>query len=106
MATVQLMKAAARKLRIAAGPATSMAAPEPRRRPVPMEPPTATMAICPAVSWWRRPSSWIAGDKGSEGMEHDIKKAMDRPNGESGGSAGESGKNFIEIGETPRLRGI
>jgi len=50
MATVQLMKAAARKLRMAAGPASSIAAPEPRRRPVPMEPPTATMAIWAAES--------------------------------------------------------
>jgi hypothetical protein len=48
-----------------------------------MEPPTATMAICPAESWWRRPSSlvrprlvrprWIAGEAGSEGMQHHIK---------------------------------
>src|SRR5260370_30330445 len=82
MATAQLMKAAARKLRMAAGPATSMAAREPRRRPVPMEPPTATMAICPAESWWRRPSSlvciWWMG--GAEAMEHHIKKGGERPN--------------------------
>src|SRR6266481_9707965 len=56
-ATVQLMKAARMKLRMTAGPASSMAAAVPRRSPVPMEPPTATMVICPAVSWWRRPDS-------------------------------------------------
>src|SRR6202043_2415064 len=72
MATVQLIKAATTKLRIAAGPATSMAAPEPRSKPVPMEPPTATMAICPAESWWRRPSSWM---EGADGMQHHSKKA-------------------------------
>jgi hypothetical protein len=38
-----------------------------------MEPPTATMAICPAESWWRRPSSLACSEAGSEGMEHDIK---------------------------------
>src|SRR5579872_3370428 len=59
MATVQLMNAAAMKLRMAAGPATSIAAPEPSKSPVPMEPPTATIAICPAVSWWRRPDSLV-----------------------------------------------
>jgi hypothetical protein len=31
-----------------------------------MEPPTATMVICPAVSWWRRPDSGLAGS-GFEG---------------------------------------
>src|SRR5215469_13229543 len=31
-----------------------MAAPDPSRRPVPIEPPTATMAICPALSSRRR----------------------------------------------------
>src|SRR5579864_9762781 len=78
MATVQLAKAAIRKLRMAAGPASSMAAPEPRRSPVPMEPPTATMAICPAESWWRRPSSLmrtvlVCGGEGSKGMQEDSK---------------------------------
>src|SRR3981189_1366807 len=54
------MKAARTKLRMTAGPASSMAAAVPRRSPVPMEPPTATMVICPAVSWWRRPDSELA----------------------------------------------
>src|SRR5882672_9057842 len=71
------MKAAARKLRMAAGPATSIAAPEPSRRPVPMEPPTATMAICPAVSWWRSPSSLRgSGEVAGEGMLHHIKNGL------------------------------
>src|ERR1035438_4200297 len=51
------MKAARTKLRITAGPAREIADAVPRSRPVPMEPPTATMVICPAVSWWRRPDS-------------------------------------------------
>ena len=53
----------------------------------------------------------MAGDTGSEGMEHDIKKRMDRPNAESesefsgwGSGLGESGKNFIEIGKRLALR--
>src|ERR1035441_2741098 len=58
-ATVQLMKAARTKLRITAGPAREMADAVPRSRPVPMEPPTATIVICPAVSWWWRPDSLI-----------------------------------------------
>ena len=35
-----------------------------------MEPPTATMVICPAVSWWRRPNSGLlgAGFAGRVGM--------------------------------------
>ncbi len=58
------------KLRIAAGPAISMAAPDPRRSPVPMEPPTATIAICAADSWWRSPSSWnCGGAEDSVGMQ-------------------------------------
>src|SRR2546425_5330705 len=45
------------------GPASSMAAAVPSRRPVPIEPPTATMVICAALSWWRRPNSAsVAGD--------------------------------------------
>src|SRR5215469_5463223 len=55
------MNAAATKLRMAAGPAISMAAPDPKSKPVPIEPPTATMAIWEAESWWRSPSSWICG---------------------------------------------
>ncbi len=70
MATVQLTKAAARKLRMAAGPAISMAAPDPRSSPVPIEPPTATMAICGAESWRRSPSSWnCRGAEDSVGMQ-------------------------------------
>src|ERR1043166_111038 len=42
---------------ITAGPATCMAAPDPSRSPVPMEPPTATMAICRAESSFLRPFS-------------------------------------------------
>jgi hypothetical protein len=38
------------KLRMTLGPATLMAAAEPRSNPVPIEPPTATIAICPALS--------------------------------------------------------
>jgi hypothetical protein len=59
MVTVQQIKPAKRKLRITAGPAISMAAAEPSNKPVPIEPPTATMAIWPALSWWRRPLSWV-----------------------------------------------
>ena len=55
--TVQLMKAASAKLRITAGPASSMAAAVPSSNPVPIEPPTATMVIWPALSWWRSPDS-------------------------------------------------
>jgi hypothetical protein len=56
-----------------------MAAPEPRRRPVPIEPPTATIAICGALSWWRRPSSWVGDGVGPDGMQHDIKKEVEVP---------------------------
>src|SRR6185312_11268730 len=39
-----------------------MAAPEPSSRPVPMEPPTPTMAICPAVSCRCRPASRVSAE--------------------------------------------
>ena len=39
------MKAASRKLKITAGPASPIALAEPSKSPVPIEPPTATMAI-------------------------------------------------------------
>ena len=55
--TVQVMKAASRKVKMTAGPAASIAAAEPSSSPVPIDPPTATIAICPAVSWRWRPSS-------------------------------------------------
>src|ERR1700686_3407968 len=58
------MKAARMKLRMTAGPASSMAAAVPRRSPVPMEPPTATIVICPAVSWRRRPDSAFEDEAG------------------------------------------
>ena len=45
-----------------AGLASSMAA-VPSRRPVPIEPPTATMFSCAVLSWWRSP------DSGSEAGE-------------------------------------
>src|SRR5947209_2386237 len=50
MATVQAMRALSTNVRATAGPATWMAAPEPSSNPVPMEPPTATMAIWRAVN--------------------------------------------------------
>src|SRR5579863_766923 len=62
------MKAARTKLRMTAGPASSMAAAVPRRSPVPMEPPTATIVICPAVSWWRRPDSANSEGVGIRGL--------------------------------------
>jgi len=34
-----------------------MAGAVPKSRPVPIEPPTATIVIWPALSWWRRPDS-------------------------------------------------
>lgn len=43
-----------------------------------MEPPTATMAICPAVSWWRRPDSFVGGGGSvgaSEGKAATISKS-------------------------------
>ena len=51
MVTVQLMKPASRKLKITLGPATSIAAADPSNSPVPIDPPTATIAIWPALSW-------------------------------------------------------
>jgi hypothetical protein len=36
---------------------------------VPMDPPTATMVICPAVSWWRRPDSTFAEPEFAEGAD-------------------------------------
>src|ERR1700686_3786494 len=36
-----------------------MAAAEPSSSPVPIEPPTATMAIWPALSWWQSPLSCL-----------------------------------------------
>ena len=67
------MKAASRKLRITAGPASSMAGAEPSRRPVPIEPPTATMAIWPALNWRRSPCSCVISC--SEGMCSYIRKS-------------------------------
>lgn len=42
-----------------------------------MEPPTATIDICPAESWWRSPSSWNCGGvEDSVGMEqHSIMRS-------------------------------
>src|SRR5438105_15944137 len=57
MATVQLINAANAKLIITPGPAMLSAAAEPSNSPVPIDPPTATIAIWPALSWWRSPSS-------------------------------------------------
>ena len=53
---------------------------------MPMEPPTATMAICPALSWWWSPSSWIWADGASGGMENDIKCGEDGPNAGTDGN--------------------
>jgi len=47
------------KVRMTAGPASWMAAAVPNNSPVPIEPPTATMVICPALSWWRSPDSGL-----------------------------------------------
>src|SRR5271156_1389445 len=60
------MKAAKTKVRITAGA---------RRSAVPMEPPTATMVICPAVSWRRRPDSGFdeAGFDDGEGIRARIR---------------------------------
>src|SRR5436309_2624277 len=58
IATVKLMKAARKKLRITPGPAISRAAADPNKRPVPIDPPTATIVIWPAPSWCRSPRSW------------------------------------------------
>jgi hypothetical protein len=44
-----------------------MAAAVPRSNPVPIEPPTATIVICPAVSWWRSPNSGLLLSGGEEG---------------------------------------
>src|SRR3954468_21911412 len=55
------MNAASRNVTMTAGPATSMAAADPRRSPVPIDPPTATIAIWPAVSCRCNPSSRDAG---------------------------------------------
>jgi len=43
--TVQVMNAASPKVRMTAGPAASIAAADPSNSPVPIDPPTATMAI-------------------------------------------------------------
>src|SRR2546426_1891700 len=74
------MKAARTKLRMTAGPASSMAAAVPSRRPVPIEPPTATMVICAALSWWRRPNS---GSVAGEAMVVCTGKAMPASSGSS-----------------------
>src|SRR4051794_11523956 len=55
------MNAASRNVRMTAGPATSIAAADPRSSPVPIEPPTATIAIWPAVSCRCNPCSRDAG---------------------------------------------
>ena len=46
-----------------------------------MEPPTATMAICAAESWWRSPSSWnCRGADDSVGMQqHSIGESCGTP---------------------------
>src|ERR1700723_881118 len=73
------MKAARTKVRRTAGPASEMAEAVPRSRPVPIEPPTATIVICPAVSWRRRPDS---GLDGAAGMERSIRITEDLEEGD------------------------
>src|SRR5580692_7620220 len=47
---------------------------------MPMEPPTATMVIWPALSWWWRPCSWAgSGAAGVRGMRHDTKTSDQWP---------------------------
>src|SRR4029077_12313040 len=73
------MKAGSRKLTMTAGPAKSRAGAEPRKRPVPIEPPTATMAIWLAVSWWRSPCSSLG--LGVSDTQHVYQKRVQCPNG-------------------------
>ena len=62
-----------------------------------MEPPTATMAICAAESWWRSPSSWnCRGADDSVGMQqHSIGKSCGTPR---------SRRDFSTLGGYPRFR--
>src|SRR5438105_9664104 len=74
IATVKLMKAASKKLRITPGPAISRAAADPNKRPVPIDPPTATIAIWPAPSWCRSPRSWSSFS--ATGIRHLYQKLL------------------------------
>src|SRR5882672_516383 len=80
------MNAARTQLRMTAAPASSMAAAVPSRRPVPIEPPTATMVICPALSWWRRPVSdcGLGEDMGMVGCTRSCGKVPTKTESYSG----------------------
>src|ERR1700693_2992512 len=62
-----------------AAPASPMALAEPSSSPVPIEPPTATMAIWPAVSWWRSPCSSLRLRVSD--IQHVYQKRRQCPNG-------------------------
>ena len=60
-----------------------------------MEPPTATIAICPAVSWWRRPSSGADfAEATSVGIPHHIKNGGPSPGTDTAGKSAEFQRVF------------
>ena len=89
-----------KKLRMTAGPASPIAGAEPSKSPVPIEPPTATMAICPALSWWRSPCSCVTSC--SEGIVLVYQKNVGKR--KRGVLRGEGGPDDLRNRGCPLLR--